>query len=105
MKAGMPEVKLDDLYQEVILDHNKNPRNFTKLSDANLYSHGYNPLCGDDYELYLLVDQGGHDQKSGFSGAWLRHLKIERVTHDREHRGKERERGRTFKEQFCSFID
>ncbi|MGH7197208.1 MAG: Fe-S cluster assembly sulfur transfer protein SufU [Candidatus Omnitrophota bacterium] len=68
LKAGIPEVKLDDLYQEVILDHNKNPRNFKKLEDANLYSHGFNPICGDDYELYLLVDQGGTIKKVGFQG-------------------------------------
>jgi nitrogen fixation NifU-like protein len=68
MKAGMPEVKLDDLYQEVVLDHNRNPRNFTKLADANLYSHGFNPLCGDDYELYLRVDDEGTIQKVGFQG-------------------------------------
>ena len=53
------EVKLDDLYQEVILDHNRRPRNFHKLDDANVYSHGVNPLCGDDYHLYLVVDGGG----------------------------------------------
>ena len=68
LKAGMPEVRLDDLYQEVILDHNKNPRNFGKLPEANLYAHGYNPLCGDDYELYLYVDQGGTIKKVGFEG-------------------------------------
>jgi nitrogen fixation NifU-like protein len=69
MKTGVPEVKLDDLYQEVILDHNRNPRNFKKLDDANLYSHGFNPLCGDDYELYLRVDENGTIQKVGFQGA------------------------------------
>lgn len=62
------EVKLDDLYQEVILDHNRRPRNFHKLEDANAYSHGVNPLCGDDYELYLLVDDGGIIKKAGFQG-------------------------------------
>src|SRR3989338_7334571 len=62
------EVKLNDLYQEVILDHNKNPRNFEKLEGANAYSHGYNPLCGDDYELYLLVSKDGTIQKVKFQG-------------------------------------
>ena len=62
------EVKLDDLYQEVILDHNRRPRNFHKLDDANAYSHGINPLCGDDYHLYLHVDDGGIIRKVGFEG-------------------------------------
>jgi nitrogen fixation NifU-like protein len=62
------EVKLDDLYQEVILDHNRRPRNFHKLDDANAYSHGVNPLCGDDFELYLSVDDSGIIKKIGFEG-------------------------------------
>ena len=62
------EVKLDDLYQEVILDHNRRPRNFHKLEDANAYSHGVNPLCGDDYHLYLSVDDKGLIKKVGFEG-------------------------------------
>ena len=38
---------LSEIYQEVILDHNKSPRNFGKLEDANRIAEGYNPLCGD----------------------------------------------------------
>ncbi len=64
----MDEIKLDDLYQEVILDHNKRPRNFHKLDDANAYSHGVNPLCGDDYHLYLCLDKDGVIKKVGFQG-------------------------------------
>ncbi|MBI4352396.1 MAG: SUF system NifU family Fe-S cluster assembly protein [Candidatus Omnitrophica bacterium] len=69
--GGWPEpveVKLDDLYQEVILDHNRRPRNYGKLPEANAYSHGVNPLCGDDYHLYLLVDEKGIIQKVRFEG-------------------------------------
>ena len=62
------EVKLDDLYQEVILDHNKRPRNFGKLEDANAYSHGYNPLCGDDYHIYLKLGSGGVIEAVRFEG-------------------------------------
>ncbi len=68
MRPVPVEVKLDELYQEVILDHNRRPRNFHKLADANAYSHGVNPLCGDDYHLYLLVDDGGIIRKVGFEG-------------------------------------
>ena len=47
---------LTDLYQEVILDHNKRPRNFGTLADANRRALGHNPLCGDRLVLYLKVD-------------------------------------------------
>ena len=43
------------LYQEIILEHNKNPRNFRKLAEANRVLEGYNPLCGDHYTLYLKI--------------------------------------------------
>ena len=46
------------LYQEVILDHNKKPRNWGVLADHNCQAHGYNPLCGDDYTVYAVVDDG-----------------------------------------------
>ena len=47
---------LTDLYQQVILDHSKSPRNFGKLAGANRTAQGHNPLCGDNYTLYALVD-------------------------------------------------
>jgi nitrogen fixation NifU-like protein len=47
---------LRDLYQELILDHNKRPRNFKKLDDANRSAEGYNPLCGDKVKIYLRLD-------------------------------------------------
>jgi nitrogen fixation protein NifU and related proteins len=49
---------LDDLYQEVILDHNKAPRNFRELTDANCKAEGYNPLCGDHVTVFALVEDG-----------------------------------------------
>jgi nitrogen fixation NifU-like protein len=47
---------LSDLYQEVILDHNKRPRNFRVLDDATHVAEGYNPLCGDRLSLYLRIE-------------------------------------------------
>ena len=49
---------LSDLYQEVILDHNRRPRNFHALADASHSAEGYNPLCGDRLTLYLKVADG-----------------------------------------------
>ncbi len=46
---------LRDLYQEVIFDHNRNPRNFHVMEDANRTVEGFNPLCGDRLTLYLNV--------------------------------------------------
>jgi len=47
---------LRELYQQVILDHNKNPRNFGPMEDANRTSEGRNPLCGDEIKVYVRLD-------------------------------------------------
>ena len=49
---------LDELYQEVILDHQRNPRNFARLPTANRQAAGENPLCGDRVTVYLEVVDG-----------------------------------------------
>lgn len=65
----IPEPKLENLYQEVILDHNRRPRNFKELTDATQYSHGVNALCGDNYHLYLKVNPQGTIEDVAFQGA------------------------------------
>jgi len=50
--------EVDLLYQEMILDHNKNPRNFGELVDATHKAVGHNPLCGDHIEIFLKVKDG-----------------------------------------------
>ncbi|MCI0667636.1 MAG: SUF system NifU family Fe-S cluster assembly protein [Methylococcaceae bacterium] len=49
---------LRDLYQEVIFDHNRNPRNFHVMENANRTVEGFNPLCGDRLTLYLNIQDG-----------------------------------------------
>ena len=49
---------LTELYQQVILDHSKTPRNFRVLAGANRTAQGHNPLCGDNVVMYLRVDDG-----------------------------------------------
>jgi nitrogen fixation NifU-like protein len=49
---------LDDLYQEVILDHNKSPRNFRVIEHADHRAEGYNPLCGDHVTVYVQLEDG-----------------------------------------------
>lgn len=48
--------ELNDLYQEVILDHNKNPRNFREIENATQTADGNNPLCGDALRVYLQME-------------------------------------------------
>jgi nitrogen fixation NifU-like protein len=48
--------QLQDLYQQIILDHNKNPRNFREMDPATRKVEGYNPLCGDHYTVFLNLD-------------------------------------------------
>lgn len=48
--------ELSELYQQVILDHNKKPRNFRRLETANRSAEGYNPLCGDQLRVYLELE-------------------------------------------------
>ena len=47
---------LRDLYQEVILEHSKSPRNYRELPNANRKAEGYNPLCGDHFTLYVDME-------------------------------------------------
>ena len=49
---------LRDLYQEVIFDHNRNPRNFRAMDDADLQIDGFNPLCGDRLTLFIKISDG-----------------------------------------------
>lgn len=59
---------LRDLYQEVIFDHNRRPRNFHKLPAANRTAEGFNPLCGDQLTVYLKVDDAGTIEDVSFEG-------------------------------------
>ena len=60
--------QLQDLYQQVILDHNRAPRNFGALADANRSALGHNPLCGDQLTVYVKVDGGDVIQEIAFQG-------------------------------------
>lgn len=59
---------LRDLYQEVVIDHSKKPRNFRKLEGANRKAEGINPLCGDEMTVYLKLS-GDVIEDIGFQGA------------------------------------
>ena len=60
---------LRDLYEEVILDHNRSPRNFLKRPEgANRKAYGFNPLCGDEFTVHLVLEDGVV-KDAGFEGA------------------------------------
>lgn len=59
---------LKDLYQEVIVDHNRSPRNFGKLEQPDRTAEGFNPLCGDKLNLYLKLD-GNRISDVSFDGS------------------------------------
>ena len=60
---------LRDLYQELIVDHSKKPRNFREMPEANRAADGFNPLCGDKLRLYLKVDGDDVIQDASFKGS------------------------------------
>ena len=61
-------LEIEELYQEVILDHSRRPRNFGELADAAVRVHGDNPACGDEIHLGVKFDAEGGLQEIKFSG-------------------------------------
>ena len=59
---------LSDLYQQVILDHSRSPRNFFRMESANRHAQGQNPLCGDQYTIYLRMN-GDRVEEVSFEGS------------------------------------
>ncbi len=60
-------INLRELYQEVIIDHNKNPRNFHAMDDATSNADGFNPLCGDKLSLFIKI-KDNHIKDASFTG-------------------------------------
>jgi SUF system NifU family Fe-S assembly protein len=54
----MNDIEISDLYQEMIVDHSRSPRNFRRLEKATHEAEGFNPLCGDKVKVYVDLDQG-----------------------------------------------
>lgn len=61
--------ELRELYQQVILDHNKAPRNFRKIDNATNSAEGHNPLCGDNVTVYLIIDENNVIKDISFQGS------------------------------------
>ena len=60
---------LKELYQEIILDHGKNPRNLRKTEDFNKDAKGHNPLCGDKVPIFLKIDENKNISDISFEGS------------------------------------
>ena len=61
-------MNLKELYQEIILDHGKNPRNLRKTENFNKDAKGYNPLCGDEVHIYLKLNENKKVEDISFEG-------------------------------------
>lgn len=57
-----------ELYQQIIIDHNKNPKNFKKLENFTHHSEGYNPLCGDHLDVYIVINAENVIEDISFHG-------------------------------------
>ena len=62
-------MNLKELYQEIILDHGKNPRNLRKTDNFNKNAKGYNPLCGDKVHVYLKLNENKKVEDISFEGS------------------------------------
>jgi nitrogen fixation NifU-like protein len=94
---------LRELYQEQILDHNKNPRNFHKLEGANHRAEGYNPLCGDQLTLYLNT-QGDQIKDISFEGSGCAISKASASMMTAFMKGKSREQAEALFDQFHKMV-
>src|SRR5919109_4352065 len=95
--------ELSELYQQVILDHNKKPRNFRKLEAPSHTAEGYNPLCGDQLTVYLNIDD---DQVKdvGFEGSGCAISKASASMMTQAVKGKSKEQAETLFKEFHSMV-
>lgn len=97
----MPDLR--DLYQEVILEHSKSPRNFSALATANRKAEGYNPLCGDHFTVYLDVDDD-HIRDVSFQGSGCAISKASASMMTQALKGKKTQEAERMFEEFHSIV-
>ncbi len=95
--------ELSELYQQVILDHNKKPRNFHKLETANRSADGHNPLCGDQLTVYLEVENDVVKDVS-FEGSGCAISKAAASMMTQSVKGKTREEAETLFQEFHGMV-
>ncbi|MEP7273269.1 MAG: Fe-S cluster assembly sulfur transfer protein SufU [Acidobacteriota bacterium] len=94
---------LSDLYLEVILDHNRKPRNFRVIESADRTQEGYNPLCGDQLTIYLEMD-GEVIKDVGFQGSGCAISKASASMMTTAVKGKSREEAEVIFEEFHRMV-
>ena len=100
----MPNDISKDLYQEVIIDHNKKPRNFKKLDQPTHFAEGYNPLCGDHLTVYLAVNKDNIIEGVSFLGEGCAISKASASMMTQSLKGKNVEDAKALFEQFHQLI-
>jgi nitrogen fixation protein NifU and related proteins len=94
---------LRELYQDVILEHSKAPRNFRELPAANHKAEGYNPLCGDHFTIYLDLEDGSIRDVT-FQGAGCAISKASASMMTQSVKGKSKEEAAKLFERFHSLV-
>ena len=97
-------IPLEQIYQETILDHNRKPRNFKEVPGADKHSHGINPLCGDDYHIYLKTSPDGVISDVGFQGSGCAISKASASMLTQAVKGKKLEEALELKEKFIGLV-
>jgi nitrogen fixation protein NifU and related proteins len=93
-----------ELYLQVILEHNKKPRNFKKLENPTHFAEGYNPLCGDHLNVYLHVDRNSIIKDISFEGDGCAISKASSSMMTTELKGKTIEEARNLFKQFHQLV-
>lgn len=94
---------LRELYQQVILDHNRNPKNFREMADATGKIEGYNPLCGDHYTVFVRLE-GDRIADISFTGAGCAISKASASVMSSVLRGKTREEAERLFQEFHGLV-
>lgn len=94
---------LRELYQQLIIDHSKKPRNFVKLEDANRTAEGHNPLCGDVVTVYLQVEDDVI-RKIGFQGSGCAISKASASMMTDSVKGKKKDEAQVLFERFHALV-
>ena len=95
--------ELSDLYQEVILEHNKNPRNFREIEGADKMADGNNPLCGDALRVYVKMD-GDTVSEVAFKGSGCAISKASASMMTQVVKGKSKDEAETLFDEFHRMV-
>jgi nitrogen fixation protein NifU and related proteins len=92
--------ELRDLYQQVILDHSRNPRNHGEIPPPCLHAHGDNPSCGDEIDVWLRLDDNGAVEDLKFTGQGCAISQASASMMTQKIKGKSREQAAAMREDF-----